>query len=449
MAQARLEAAQSGFLEGVFHLREHGTNVRTEVIAGITTFMTMAYIIIVNPSILGNTGMDVGAVMVATILGTALGTLIMAFYANYPFAMAPGMGLNAFFAFTVVLGMGISWQTALAAVFVDGVIFLILTLLPIRRAIINGVPMTLKLAVSVGIGLFIAFIGFQEAGIIVRNDATLVGLGSITSANVLLSLFGLAVMGLLISRKVKGSLLLGILITTVVGMIFKLSPVPAGLGGIVGAPPSLAPTFLQMDFRGLLDVGLITVIFTFTFVDMFDTAGTLIGVSTKAGFLNEKGELPRADQALLADAVGTIGGAVFGTSTVTTYIESASGVAEGGRTGLTAVTVAVLFLLSLFLAPLVKLIPAAATAPALIIVGIYMMEPVMKIDFRDFTEAIPAFLAIAMMPFAYSIAEGLVFGVLGYVIIKILAGRTKEVSVTMWVLAALFVIRFVLPAITG
>ncbi|MEW5865715.1 MAG: NCS2 family permease [Bacillota bacterium] len=448
MAQVKSEGANGGFLESVFHLKQNRTNVRTEIIAGVTTFMTMAYIIIVNPSILGNTGMDVGAVMVATILGTALGTLIMAFYANYPFAMAPGMGLNAFFAFTVVLGMGISWQTALAAVFVDGVIFLILTLLPVRRAIINGVPMTLKLAVSVGIGLFIAFIGFQEAGIIVKNPATLVGLGSITSPNVLLSLFGLAVMGLLISRKVKGSLLLGILITTIVGMIFRLNPAPAGLAGIVGAPPSLAPTFLKMDFRGLLDVGLITVIFTFTFVDLFDTAGTLIGVSTKAGFLNEKGELPRADQALLADAVGTIGGAVFGTSTVTTYIESASGVAEGGRTGLTAVTVAALFLLSLFFAPLVKLIPAAATAPALVIVGIYMMEPVVKINFTDFTEAIPAFLAIVMMPFAYSIAEGLVFGVLAYVIIKMLAGRAKEISVTMWVLAVLFVIRFILPLIT-
>ncbi|MGE5586204.1 MAG: NCS2 family permease [Bacillota bacterium] len=448
MAQVKSHSADGGLLESVFHLKENGTNVRTEIIAGITTFMTMAYIIIVNPSILGNTGMDVGAVMVATILGTALGTLIMAFYANYPFAMAPGMGLNAFFAFTVVLGMGISWQTALAAVFVDGVIFLILTLLPVRKAIINGVPMTLKLAVSVGIGLFIAFIGMQEAGIIVKNPATLVSLGTITAPNVLLSLFGLAVMGLLISRRVKGSLLLGILITTVVGMAFKLNPTPTSLASIVGAPPSLAPTFLQMDFRGLLDVGLITVVFTFTFVDLFDTAGTLIGVSTKAGFLNEKGELPRADQALLADAVGTIGGAVFGTSTVTTYIESASGVAEGGRTGLTAVTVAVLFLLSLFFAPLVKLIPAAATAPALIIVGIFMMEPVMKIDFTDFTEAIPAFLAIAMMPFAYSIAEGLVFGVLGYVIIKLLAGRARQISATMWVLAVLFVIRFILPLIT-
>lgn len=448
MAQAKVNNADAGFLDSVFHLRENHTNIRTEIVAGITTFMTMAYIIIVNPSILGNTGMDVGAVMVATILGTALGTLVMALYANYPFAMAPGMGLNAFFAFTVVLGMGISWQTALAAVFVDGVIFLILTLLPVRKAIINGVPMTLKLAVSVGIGLFIAFIGMQEAGIIVRNEATLVGLGNITSPTVLLSLFGLAVMGLLVSRRVKGSLLLGILITTIVGMIFKLNPAPRGIADIIGAPPSLAQTFLKMDFSGLLDVGLITVIFTFTFVDMFDTAGTLIGVSTKAGFLNEKGELPRADQALLADAVGTIAGAIFGTSTVTTYVESASGVAEGGRTGLTAVTVAVLFLLSLFFAPLVKLIPAAATAPALIIVGIFMMEPVMKIDFTDFTEAIPAFLAIAMMPFAYSIAEGLVFGVLGYVIIKLLVGRAKEISATMWVLAALFVLRFILPLIT-
>ncbi|NLJ60426.1 MAG: NCS2 family permease [Firmicutes bacterium] len=443
MTSPKLSTADGGFLERTFKLKAHGTDVRTELLAGVTTFMTMAYIIIVNPSILGVTGMDTGAVMVATILGSVVGTLLMAFLANYPFALAPGMGLNAFFAYTVVLGMGISWQVALAAVFIDGVIFLILSILPVRKRIVNDIPMTLKLAVSVGIGLFIAFIGLQSAGVIVENPATLVGLGSMTSPNVLLFVFGLVIMGILIAYNIKGSLLLGILITTIISMLFGLSPRPMGIADIVGSPPSLAPTFMQMDFRGIFDVGLIAVIFTFTFVDMFDTAGTLIGVSTKAGFLDEKGELPRADQALLADSIGTVAGAIFGTSTVTTYVESASGVADGGRTGLTAVTVALLFLLSLFFAPLVSLIPAAATAPALVIVGIYMMEPVVKIDFTDFTEAIPAFLTIAMMPFAYSIAEGLVWGILGYVFIKLFAGRAKEISATMWVLAVLFIIRFI------
>jgi len=443
MASPKLHTANDGFLERTFQLKAHGTDARTELLAGVTTFMTMAYIIIVNPSILGVTGMDTGAVMVATILGSVVGTLLMAILANYPFALAPGMGLNAFFAYTVVLGMGISWQVALAAVFIDGVIFLILSILPVRKRIVNDIPMTLKLAVSVGIGLFIAFIGLQSAGVIVENPATLVGLGSISSPNVLLFVFGLVIMGILIAYNIKGSLLLGILITTIVSMLLGLSPRPMGLADIIGSPPSLAPTFMQMDFRGVFDVGLIAIIFTFTFVDMFDTVGTLIGVSTKAGFLNKEGELPKADQALLADAIGTVAGAVFGTSTVTTYVESASGVADGGRTGLTAVTVAALFLLSLFFAPLVSLIPAAATAPALVIVGIYMMEPVIKINFTDFTEAIPAFLTIAMMPFAYSIAEGLVWGILGYVFIKLFAGRSKEISITMWVLAVLFIIRFI------
>ncbi|NLS44563.1 MAG: NCS2 family permease [Firmicutes bacterium] len=443
MTNSKASTADNSFFERMFQLKTNGTDVRTELLAGITTFMTMAYIIIVNPSILGVTGMDKGAVMVATILGGVVGTLLMAFLSNYPFALAPGMGLNAFFAYTIVMGMGISWKVALAAVFIDGVIFLILSLLPVRRRIVNDIPMTLKLAVSVGIGLFIAFIGLQSAGVIVGDPATLLSLGSISSPNVLLFVVGLAIMGVLVAYRVKGSLLLGILITTAISMIFGLSPHPTGITDIVSKPPSLIPTFMQMDFRGLFDVGLIAVIFTFTFVDMFDTVGTLIGVSAKAGFLDKKGELPKADQALLADALGTIAGAVFGTSTVTTYVESASGVADGGRTGLTGVTVAVLFLLSLFFAPLVELIPGAATAPALVIVGIYMMEPVVKIDFSDFTEAIPAFLTIAMMPFAYSIAEGLVWGILGYVIIKFFARRTKEISVTMWVLAILFIIRFI------
>ncbi|HHY98671.1 MAG TPA: NCS2 family permease [Firmicutes bacterium] len=437
-------AKKEDFLESLFHLRENKTTVRTEVIAGLTTFMTMAYIIIVNPNILSKAGMDIGAVTVATCLGAALGTFVMALYANYPFAMAPGMGLNAFFAFTVCLGMGISWQVALGIAFIDGVICLLLTLTRARQAIINSVPMTLKLATGVGIGLFIAFIGLQEAGIVVKNDATLVSLGKISSPNVLLALFGLAVIGLLLSRKVKGALLLGIMITSVVAMIVGLTPFPRSIKDIIGAPPSLAPTFLKMDVLGALNIGLIAIIFTFTFVDLFDTVGTLIGVSTKAGFLDKDGQLPRSGQALISDSIGSVGGALFGTSTVTTYIESAAGVAEGGRTGLTAAVVAVLFLLSLFFAPLVKLIPSAATAPALIIVGLFMMEPVLKLNLSDYTEAIPAFLTIIMMPLAYSIAEGLVFGVLSYVIIKTLAGKMKDVSLTMWILAILFVIRFII-----
>ncbi|MDI9415053.1 MAG: NCS2 family permease, partial [Bacillota bacterium] len=305
MASPKVQTPDEGFLERMFQLKANNTSVRTEILAGVTTFMTMAYIIIVNPSILGVTGMDTGAVMVATILGSVVGTLLMALLANYPFALAPGMGLNAFFAYTVVLGMGISWQVALAAVFIDGVIFLILSILPVRKRIVNDIPMTLKLAVSVGIGLFIAFIGLQSAGVIVGDPATLVALGDVLSPGVLLFVFGIVVTGMLIAYRIKGALLLGILITTAVSWIFGLSPRPTGIADIIGAPPSLAPTFMQMDFRGVFDVGLIAVIFTFTFVDMFDTVGTLIGVSTKAGFLDEKGELPRADQALLADSIGT------------------------------------------------------------------------------------------------------------------------------------------------
>ncbi len=427
-------------LEKYFKLSEHNTNVKTEVIAGITTFMTMGYIIMVNPGILSATGMDFGALITATCLSTAIATIFMALYANYPFALAPGMGLNAFFAFTVVLGMGISWETALAAVFIDGVIFLLLTLVTAREAIFNAIPMNLKLATSVGIGLFIAFIGFTQAGIVVANEATYVALGDFHDPKVLLSVFGLIVAGLLLARRVKGALLISILVTSLVGMASGIVPWPEG---IVSPPPSLSPILFKMDFKTAFNFGLIPIIFTFTFVDMFDTMGTLVGVASKANMLDKEGRLPRINRALAVDAVGTMAGAALGTSTVTTYVESASGVAEGGKTGLTALVTGVLFLLALFFSPIVAAIPGQATAPALILVGLFMMEPVLRIDLSDYTEAIPAFLTIILMPLTYSIAEGLVMGVLSYVVIKLVSGRYKEVSPVMFILAVFFVIRFI------
>ncbi|MFZ5944384.1 MAG: NCS2 family permease [Bacillota bacterium] len=445
-------------LENIFKLKENNTNVRTEIMAGITTFMTMAYIIIVNPLILSDAGMPYGAVMVATCLAAAIGTFLMGFLANYPFALAPGMGLNAFFAYTVVLTMGLSWQAALAAVFISGLIFLLLTLTKVREAIVNSIPLSLKYAVSVGIGLFIALIGLKNAGIIVHNPATGT-LGLVTAhyfadenlskllpfgtspSSIYLAIFGLIITGAMVVKKVRGSLLWGILVTTLVGIPLgvvklgeKFSP--------VSMPPSISETLFAMDFAAVFSYGLIPIIFAFTFVDLFDTIGTLVGVSSKAGMLDENGHLPKANRALLADSVATMAGAALGTSTTTTYIESASGVAEGGRTGLTAITTGVLFLLALFFAPLVGIIPSAATAPILIIVGIFMMEPVTKIDFGNYLEAIPAFFAIFMMPLAFSIAEGIVFGVIAYTVLRTLTGRIKDISVTMWILTGLFVLRF-------
>jgi len=426
-------------LEKYFRLSEHNTNVKTEVIAGITTFMTMGYIIMVNPYILSETGMDFGALITATCIASAIATIFMAFYANYPFALAPGMGLNAFFAFTVVLGMGISWEAALAAVFINGVIFLLLTLTTAREALFNAIPMNLKLATSVGIGLFIAFIGFTQAGIVVANPDTYVSLGDIHDPQVLLAVFGLLVAGLLLARGVRGALLISILATSAAGMIFGIVPWPTGF---MSPPPSIAPIFMKMDFRAALNIGLIPIIFTFTFVDLFDTMGTLVGVASKAKMLDKDGKLPRINRALAVDAVGTMAGATLGTSTVTTYVESASGVAEGGKTGLTSLVTGVLFLLALLFSPVVAAIPGQATAPALILVGLFMMEPVLKIDLSDYTEAIPAFLTIILMPLTYSIAEGLVMGVLSYVVIKTVTGRYKDVSPVMYALGVLFVIRF-------
>ncbi len=427
-------------LEKHFKLSEHNTNVRTEVIAGITTFMTMGYIIMVNPDILSATGMDFGALITATCLSAAISTIFMALYANYPFALAPGMGLNAFFAFTVVLGMGLSWEAALGAVFINGVIFLLLTLTTAREALFNAIPMNLKLATSVGIGLFIAFIGFTQAGIVVEDPDTYLALGNFHDPQVLLAIFGLIVAGLLLARGVRGALLISILITSFAGMVLGIVPWPEG---VISPPPSLVPIFSRMDIKGALKFGLIPIIFTFTFVDIFDTMGTLVGVASKAKMLDKEGRLPRINRALAVDAVGTVAGAVLGTSTVTTYVESASGVAEGGRTGLTSLITGLLFILALFFSPIVAAIPGAATAPALILVGLFMMEPVLRINLSDYTEAIPAFLTIILMPLTYSIAEGLVMGVLSYVIIKLVSGRFKDVSPVMLFLGIFFIIRFI------
>jgi len=427
-------------MEKLFKLKEHNTSVKTEVVAGVTTFLTMAYILIVNPQILSNTGMDMGGLFTATALSAAIATLVMAFAANLPFALAPGMGLNAFFAFTVVLTMGYSWQFALTAVFLEGIIFIILTLLNVREAIINCIPTNVKRAISVGIGLFIAFIGLQNAGVIVNDEATLVVLGDVTSPVTLLAIIGLVITGVLLAFRVKGSLLIGIVATTVIGLPLGITQLPSGSW----APPSLAPIFFKFDFSQIFTIDMLVVLFTFLFVDMFDTVGTLIGVSTKAGIIDKDGNIPKVKGALFADAIGTTVGACLGTSTVTTYVESAAGVAEGGRTGLTAVTSAILFLLALFVSPLFLMIPGAATAPALVLVGLFMMSPIIHIDFEDYTEAIPAFLTIIMMPLAYSIADGIMFGMLGYVVLKLLSGKSKDVNVVTIAVAIVFLIKFII-----
>ena len=429
---------EGGLLEQVFKLSQHKTNVKTEIIAGITTFMTMAYILIVNPDILSATGMDKGALFTATALSAAIATLCMALLANLPFALAPGMGLNAFFAFSVVLGMGYSWQFALTAVLIEGFIFIALTLLNVREAIINGMPVVIKNAVSVGIGLFIAFIGFQNAGIIVNNDVVLVGLGNLKDPGVLLAIAGILITGFLLIRNVKGGLLIGMIITTALGVLVGKATLP---GSPVSLPPSIAPIFMQFEWQNIFTFDMLLVVFTFLFVDLFDTLGTLIGVSTKANMLDSEGRIPNAKQALLADAIGTTVGAALGTSTVTTYVESASGVAEGGRTGLTALTTGMLFLAATVFSPIFTAVPALATAPVLILVGLFMMSPIAKINFDDFTEGIPAFLTIILMPLTYSIAEGLIFGVISYVVLKSISGKAKEVHPMMYIIAVLFILK--------
>ncbi|MCK5731309.1 MAG: NCS2 family permease [Draconibacterium sp.] len=427
-------------LEKFFKLKENKTTVKTEILAGITTFMTMAYILAVNPDILSATGMDKNALFTATALSAFVATMVMALVAKLPFALAPGMGLNAFFAFTVVLGMGHSWQFAITAVFLEGIIFIILTAFNIRELIVNAIPLPLKHAVSAGIGLFIAFIGLQNAGIITNNDAVLVGLGDMGSPAVLIALGGVLLIGVLLALKVRGALLIGIFAAAIAGLPFGVTHLPEGT--LVDAPPSLAPIFWKFEFSSILTFDMLIVLFTFLFVDMFDTVGTLVGVSSKAGMLDENGKVPRVKQALFADSIGTFFGAIFGTSTVTTYVESASGVAEGGRTGLTSLTTAILFLVALFFSPLFTMVPAAATAPALILVGFFMMSPILKIDFDNYTDSIPAFITIIAMPLTYSIAEGIVFGMLSYVMLKVFTGKYKDVSIVMVVLAVLFILKF-------
>jgi len=428
-------------VEQLFKLKQHGTTVRIEIMAGITTFMTMAYILAVNPGILSATGMPAGGVFTATALASMIATLLMAFMANLPIALAPGMGLNAFFAFTVVLGMGYSWQLALTAVFVEGIIFVLMSFFNIREAIVKSIPKNIKNAVSVGIGLFIAFIGLQNAGIIANNNATLVSLGDITKGPALVALIGLVLTGVLLALKVKGALLIGIVATTIVGIPFGVTTIPKGWSP-VSAPA--APLFFQFDFSKLLSLDFFVVLFTFLFVDIFDTIGTLVGVTTQAGLITKDGDIPKVKQALLADAIGTVAGAALGTSTVTSYVESASGVAEGGRTGLTSLTTGLLFGLALFLSPVFLLVPGAATAPALILVGLFMLSPVKEIELGDFTEAIPAFLTIIMMPLSYSIAEGLVFGILSYIFLKAITGKWKDISIVTWIVGAFFILKHLL-----
>lgn len=454
-------------LEKLFHLQENHTDVKTEVLAGITTFMTMAYILAVNPNILSASGMDSGAVFTATALASMVATLLMAIFANYPFVLAPGMGLNAYFAYTVVLQMGYSWQTALTAVFIEGIIFISLSLTNVREAIFNAIPMNLKHAVSVGIGIFIAFIGMQNAKIVV-DSATLVSIYSFKSSvqggtffsegiTVLLAFIGILITSILLIKKVRGNMLWGILITWGLGIfcqvtgLYQVNPelgcyslLPDFSKGI--SIPSLAPTFMQLDFKGILSLDFFVIMFAFLFVDLFDTLGTLIGVASKADMLDKDGKLPRIRGALLSDAVGTSFGAMLGTSTTTTFVESASGVAEGGRTGLTAVVAAILFGLSLFLSPIFLAIPSFATAPALIVVGFLMITSITKIDFTDYTEAIPSYITIIAMPFMYSISEGIALGVISYVVINLAVKNSskKPISTLMYILAILFVIKYIM-----
>ncbi|MFL0246871.1 NCS2 family permease [Candidatus Clostridium stratigraminis] len=474
MSKSKEINQQKSFLESFFKLKENNTNVKTEIIAGITTFITMAYIIFVNPNILKFAGMNaagikgdgaaaftalndpiIASVFAATCIAAAIGTLVMGLYANLPFAQAPGMGLNAFFTYSVCLTLKYTWQQALAAVFISGVLFIIITVTSIREKIVDALPHNLKLAISGGIGLFIALIGLKSGGLIVASPETLVQFGDFTKPGAILTIIGIAITGILMARNIKGSILIGIILTTVIGIPFGLTH----LTGIklVSTPPSLAPTFMQLDFKGLLSnsslgaagiVGAITslvmVVITFSLVDLFDTIGTLVGTAQKANMLDSEGRVKNMHKALLSDAVATTAGSILGTSTIVTYVESTSGISEGGRTGLTSLTVGILFILSIFFSGLVGIVPAEATAPALVIVGVLMMGAVTKINFDDFTEALPAFFTIAIMPFSYSIANGIAAGIIFYPIVKIATNKQKEVHPIVYVLAILFILRFIL-----
>ena len=449
-------------LEKFFKLKENGTNVRTEVVAGVTTFMTMAYILAVNPSILSASGMDAQAVLIATAIASFIGTICMALLANYPFALAPGLGLNAYFAYTVCGSLGYSWQIALFAVFVEGLIFIVLSLTNVREAIFNAIPLQLKKGVSVGIGLFIAFIGLQNAGIVVNNDSTLVSIVDFTAdfhtsgISALLAVIGIFIIAVLYVKKVKGAILIGIFATWILGIICQLtglyvvtpdagyySLIPAWSSFNLGAISSVFGQCFKADFSSLRAFDFVAIVCAFLFVDIFDTLGTLIGCATKADMLDKEGKLPRIKEALLADAIATTAGAVLGTSTTTTFVESSAGVAEGGRTGLSSVVTGLLFLLAVFLSPIFITIPSFATAPALLFVGFLMISAVTAIDFNDFTEAVPAYLALIAMPLTYSISEGIAAGVISYVVINLISGKAKKITPLMYVLAVLFICKFI------
>ena len=432
----------NNFLDNFFKLKENNTNAKTEFIAGITTFMTMAYILIVNPSILAAAGMDSGAVFTATALSAIIATLVMGLYAKLPFAQAPGMGLNAFFAYTVVLSMGYSYQFALTAVLLEGLIFVLLTVFNVREVIVDSIPVNIKRAISVGIGLFIALLGLEGAGVVVHpaDGGTIVALGNITSGTGLLAIIGIVITGILVARKVKGALFLGMIITAVIGIPMGIIDMP---NKIFSMPPSISSTFMQFEWSNIFSIDMAIALFTLLFMDMFDTIGTLVGVATKANMLDKDGKVPNIKKALLADAVGTTVGACLGTSTVSTFVESAAGVAEGGRTGLTALSTAFMFFLALFLSPVFGVITSAVTASVLVVVGLSMIENIKELNLEDYTEAIPAFLTIIMMPFAYSISDGIVFGVVSYILLKVFTGRVKEVTWPTVIIGLIFVMKFV------
>ena len=425
-------------LEKLFAFNPKETTVRTEITAGITTFLTMAYILAVNPNILGETGMDKGALFTTTVLMSALPTIFMALYAKLPLALAPGMGLNAFFAYTVCLVMGYSWQFALTAVFLEGLVFLLLTVTNLREKIVDVIPNALKNAISAGIGLYIAFIGLQGAGIIVNNDATLVSLGNLTTGSALLGAIGIIVTSVLLVKNVKGALLWGILATTLIGIPLGVTQI----NGVFSTPPSIEPIFMQFEWSQIFTKEMVIIVFTFLFVDLFDCIGTVIGVANRAGIIKEDGKIPHLKEVFMVDSISTAAGAVMGTSTVAVYVESAAGVNEGGRSGLTAFVTGICFLLALFFAPLFLAIPAAATTPVLVLVGLMMMSSVLKIDFNDYAEAIPAFICVLLMPLTYSISEGIVLGHLSYIFINLLSGNYKKMTVGMYILAIFFLIKF-------
>lgn len=431
------------FLQKTFGLNPAKHSVRTEIIAGITTFLTMAYILAVNPSIfsaLESQGMPTNAVFTATALAAIVGCLVMSIYAKKPFGLAPGMGLNAFFVYTVCLAMGHPWQMALTAIFLEGILFILLTVTNVRKLIVDAIPVTMKRAIGAGIGLYIAFIGLKSAGIIINSEATSVALGSFSEPAVILSIIGFLITSVLVILNVKGGMLLGIIATTLIGIPMGVT----NFNGVMSTPPSIAPIFCQFEWSQILSWDMVAIVFTFLFIDMFDTIGTVVGVSVKSGMVDKDGNVDGINKVLMADAVATVAGAVFGTSTTTTYIESASGVSEGGRTGLTSFTIAVCFAIALMFSPLFLAIPGAATGPVLFIVGVMMASPVRDIDWSDYSEAIPAFVTMLLMPLAYSISDGIMLGMITYTLLNALAGKLKKVSVMMWILAVLFILRYVL-----